>query len=100
MERKLELNKEYPDPNEVELTKKLIALIIEMLKKSYLTGTTYRDTHAKGHCVVRGEFTIGSNLPPELQVGLFKQPGTYPCWIRFANTSPTPQGDIKGDVRS
>jgi hypothetical protein len=100
MKRKLELNKEYPDPNEAALTKKLIALLIEMLKKSYLTGTTYRDTHAKGHCAVKGEFTIDSNLPPELNVGLFKQPGTYSCWIRFANLSPSPKPDRKGDVRS
>jgi hypothetical protein len=95
-----ELNKEYPDPNEAALTKKLISLLIEMIKKSYLTGTTYRDTHAKGHCAVRGEFVIDANLPPELRVGLFKQPGSYPCWIRFANTSPSPQPDKKGDVRS
>ncbi|HZI48382.1 MAG TPA: hypothetical protein VFD75_11350, partial [Pyrinomonadaceae bacterium] len=73
MERKLELNQEYPDPNEAALVKKLIALLVEMIKKSYLTGTTYRDTHAKGHCVVQGEFTVGPNLPAELQVGLFKR---------------------------
>jgi hypothetical protein len=102
MERnsQLELNKEYPNPNEAALIKKLIALLISMIKKSYLTGTTYRDTHAKGHCAVKGEFIIGPNLPQELRVGLFKQPGTYPCWIRFANTSPNPQPDAKGDVRS
>lgn len=100
MERNPELNKEYPDPNEAELTKKLIVLLVEMIKKSYFTGTTYRDTHAKGHCVVQGEFTVASKLPPELRVGLFKQPGTYPCWIRFANTSPSPQKDRKGDIRS
>jgi cytochrome c5 len=96
----LELNTEYPDPNEAALTKKLIALLISMIKKSYLTGTTYRDTHAKGHVAVRGEFIVGANLPLELRVGLFKKPGTYPCWIRFANTSPSPQPDKKGDVRS
>jgi hypothetical protein len=96
----LELNQEYPDPNEAALTKKLIALLIAMIKKSYLTGTTYRDTHAKGHVAVRGEFIVGDNLPPELRAGLFKKPGTYPCWIRFANTSPSPQADKKGDVRS
>ncbi|MFZ0748307.1 MAG: hypothetical protein WAM70_03030, partial [Pyrinomonadaceae bacterium] len=100
MEHNPELNKEYPDPNEAELTRKLIALILSMIKKSYLTGTTYRDTHAKGHCIVQGEFTVASNLPPELRIGLFKKPGTYPCWIRFANTSPSPQKDRKGDVRS
>jgi hypothetical protein len=97
---KPELNKEYPQPDEEALTEKLTALLIEMLAKSYLTGTTYRDTHAKGHVVVRGEFTIDSNLPAELRVGLFARPKAYPCWIRFANTSPKPKPDKKGDVRS
>jgi catalase len=96
----LELNREYPLPDEEVLTRKLTALLLEMLKKSYLTGTTYRDTHAKGHVVVRGEFVIDPTLPPELRVGLFKEARSYPCWIRFANTSPKPQADKKGDVRS
>jgi hypothetical protein len=95
-----ELGREYPLPNEAMLTKKLTELLLAMLKKSYLTGTTYRDTHAKGHLIVRGEFLVDSNLAPELRVGLFKEARSYPCWIRFANTSPTPQADKKGDVRS
>jgi hypothetical protein len=98
--RVLELNKEYPEPNEAELTKKLIPLIKQMIEKDYLTGMTYRDTHAKGHAVVRGEFIVERDLPDELRVGLFQHARTYPCWIRFANTSPTPQPDIKGDIRS
>jgi hypothetical protein len=96
----LELAKEYPAPDEDVLTRKLISLLKQMLEKSYLTGTTYRDTHAKGHAAVRGEFVVDPDLPQELCVGLFKHARTYPCWIRFANTSPTPQADIKPDVRS
>jgi hypothetical protein len=96
----LELNREYPTPDEEVLTAKLISHLINVLEKSYLTGTTYRDTHAKGHYVVRGEFIVDPDLPQELRVGLFKEARIYPCWIRFANLSRTPQKDIKGDVRS
>jgi hypothetical protein len=96
----LKLNTEYPMPDEEILTVKLISLIKEMLEKNYLTGTTYRDTHAKGHAAVRGEFIVDADLPQELRVGLFNQARSYPCWIRFANTSGTPRPDIKGDVRS
>ena len=96
----LELNTEYPQPDEAVLTRKLIALLKELIEKDYLTGTTYRDTHAKGHSAVSGEFIVDPHLPEELRVGLFKQPRSYPCWIRFANTSPTPSRDIKGDIRS
>ena len=96
----LELNREYPMPNEDDVTRRLVALLIEILKKGYLTGTTYRDTHAKGHLAVRGEFIIDLDLAEELRVGLFKEPRNYPCWIRFANLSPTPKPDIKPDIRS
>jgi hypothetical protein len=96
----LKLSKEYPLPNEEALTIKLIALLKKLLEKDYLTGTTYRDTHAKGHVAVKGEFVIDPDLPQELRVGLFRQTGSYPCWIRFANLSPTPKPDIKPDIRS
>jgi hypothetical protein len=96
----LELNKEYPVPGEEALTARLISLIKEMLEKNYLTGTTYRDTHAKGHAAVRGEFVVAPGLPEELRVGLFREARTYPCWVRFANLSPTPRPDIRGDVRA
>lgn len=96
----LELHKEYPERDEAALVGKLIVLIKKMIEKDYLTGTTYRDTHAKGHAAVASEFIIEPDLPQELRVGIFKQPRTYPCWIRFANTSPTPSRDIKGDIRS
>jgi hypothetical protein len=95
-----ELYQEYLQPNEAELTAKLVAHLKKVIEKIYLTGLTYRDTHSKGHYVVKGEFTVESNLPEELRVGLFKEPRTYPCWMRFANLSRTPQKDIKGDVRS
>src|SRR3712207_7352960 len=62
--------------------------------------TTLFRSHAKGHYVVRGEFNVAPDLPQELRVGLFKEARTYPCWIRFANLSRTPQKDKKGDVRS
>jgi hypothetical protein len=96
----LELNKEYVVPGEEELIKKVAELLRSRLEKTYLTGTMYRDTHAKGHTLVRGEFTIEPALPEELRVGLFKEARSYPCWIRFANTSPTPSPDIKPDIRS
>ena len=96
----LELYKEYPQPNEDELGAKLIAHLKRVMEKIYLTGMTYRDTHAKGHYIVKGEFTVEPDLPQELRVGLFRESRSYPCWIRFANLSRTPQKDIKGDVRS
>jgi hypothetical protein len=93
-------HKEQPPAGEAELIDKLIPLLEALIEKSYLTGTTYRDTHAKGHAAVRATFTVESDLPPELKVGLFAKPQTYPAWVRLSNLSPVPQNDAKKDLRA
>ena len=88
------------EPGEAELIDKLIPLLEALIEKPYLTGTTYRDTHAKGHAAVRATFTVEADLPAELRVGLFAKPHTYPAWVRLSNLSPTPQDDKKKDIRA
>ncbi len=97
---KLELYKEYPEPNEEEVTKKLTELLKKLIEKDYLTGTTYRDTHAKGHAAVKAEFIVEPGLPEDLRVGLFKEARSYSAWIRFSNLNPSPQADINRDIRA
>jgi len=89
-----------PLPGEASLIARLIPLLEALIEKSHLTGTTYRDTHAKGHAAVLGTFTVEPGLPPELAVGLFARPQAYPVWVRFSNLNPTPQPDAKKDVRA
>jgi Catalase len=99
MSQELKLNTEYPKANEQELTEKLIALLKSVIMQRYFTGPTYRDVHVKGHAGVRAEFTVEPDLPEEFRVGVFKEPRTYPAWIRFSNAFQDPQMDIKGDIR-
>jgi hypothetical protein len=65
-----------------------------------------RGTHAKG-LSVRGQFevfdvTIGRDrrLAARLAKGIFARPGSYPATIRFANSDPHVNSDLKADVRS
>jgi catalase len=51
------------------------------------------------HGVVRAELIVEPNLPPELRVGVFREPRSYPAWIRFSNQSGRIRPDIKGDIR-
>ena len=85
---------------EEEIIDKLIPVLKALIEKPFLTGTTYRDTHAKGHAAVRATFTVESDLPAELKVGLFATPRTYPAWVRISNLNPTPQADAKRDIRA
>jgi hypothetical protein len=99
MKRDLKLNTEYPEPDEQEITEKLIVLLKGIIEQRYFNGLTYRDVHVKGHAAVRAEFIVEQSLPPEFRVGVFKEPRTYPAWIRFSNSNQDPAMDIKGDIR-
>ncbi|MFA5924989.1 MAG: catalase family protein [Methylococcaceae bacterium] len=77
--------------------------LLERLKTKIIAdnagGIMRRDAHAKMHGVVKAEFIIEPNLPEELQIGLFKEPKTYPAWIRFSNQSGSLSPDIERDIR-
>ncbi|HEV7905957.1 MAG TPA: catalase family protein [Pyrinomonadaceae bacterium] len=94
-----ELNTEYPAPDEQEVTEKLIVLLKGIIEQRYSGGLTTRDVHVKGHAGVRAEFIVEPGLPEEFRVGVFKEPRTFPAWIRFSNSSQDPSVDIKGDIR-
>jgi len=94
-----ELNREYPEPREAETVELLVESLRDVIKQRFFTGVAYRDVHVKGHAAVRAEFIIEPSLPPELQVGLFAKPATYPTWLRLSNANHIPSPDIEGDIR-
>jgi hypothetical protein len=60
-------------------------------------GHALRDAHAKSHAVLRGQFTVYPNLPPELSQGLFAKPATRPVIARLSSTSGVIRSDqIRG----
>ncbi|HEV2762013.1 MAG TPA: hypothetical protein VGV38_03380, partial [Pyrinomonadaceae bacterium] len=99
MSRELKLNTEYPEPDEREVTERLIVLLRGVIEQRYLTGVTTRDVHVKGHAAVRAEVTVEPGLAEEFRVGVFREPRTYPAWVRLSNSSENPAKDIKGDIR-
>ena len=48
-------------------------------------GPSAAGQHAKHHGCVRAEFVVEPDLPDEYRVGLFREPKTYPAWVRFSN---------------
>ena len=55
-----------------------------------------RGQHPKHHGCVRAEFVVEPDLPEEYRVGLFREPKTFPAWIRFSNGGQ--QDDRKADA--
>jgi catalase len=71
----------------------------EMEQKRNPSATLRRGFHAKG-VGVRGKFQVRSDIPQDLQVGLF-QPGAtdYAVLVRFSNARGEVVGDLSKDQR-
>lgn len=93
------LAKEIIPADEIECTRDLAARLQAKIIKDNSTGIMRRDAHPKMHGVVKAEFIIEPDLPPQLQIGVFSEPRTYPAWIRFSNQDGTIQSDNVRDIR-
>ena len=96
---KKQLAEEYPPAGEAQAIQNLTQRLLKKIVDENPTGIMRRDAHTKMHGIVKAEFIIEPNLPEQLRVGLFKQPGTYQAWIRFSNQNlmePDSKGDIRG----
>jgi Dyp-type peroxidase family len=93
------LAQESPPPGEAAAMQRLAERLRAKVRRDYPTGTVRRDAHAKQHGCVRAEFVVEPDLPAELRVGVFREPRTYPAWVRFSNQDGVPQPDAKKDIR-
>ncbi|HEY8157731.1 MAG TPA: catalase family protein [Methylobacter sp.] len=64
-------------------------LTVKLLDKRYPSPTQIlRGVHPKAHGCVKATFTINTDIAPELQVGLFAEPGKqFDAFIRFSNAA-------------
>lgn len=57
-----------------------------------------RDVHIKSHGCVKANFTV-HDLEQRFQWGVFREPGTYPAWIRYSNGDYVLHPDKTRDAR-
>ncbi|MEX2283044.1 MAG: catalase family protein [Gemmatimonadota bacterium] len=88
---------ESVSPDEQAVIAEFIAFLKDASAKRHPAGTIQRFNQGRHSGCVQAEFTVPDDLPPDLRVGLFSVPRTYPAWIRFANAAS--QSDQKKDVR-
>ncbi|HEY6772954.1 MAG TPA: catalase family protein [Oxalicibacterium sp.] len=98
-QRTNQLAQERIPADETECTRNLAARLQAKIVHDNRTGIMRRDAHPKMHGVVKAEFIVEPNLPPELQIGIFAEPKTYRAWIRFSNQDAIIQDDHKRDIR-
>ncbi|MGQ4647129.1 catalase family protein [Lyngbya aestuarii] len=93
---KLELGKEHAVPGEEEAFQKITDIHIKSFLETEKKPVP-RAQHPKHHGCVKAEFIVEDNLPENLRVGVFREPRSFPTWIRFSNSRE--QDDTKLDGR-
>ena len=86
-------------PNEGHYSDLIAQRLRRELERYYEGTSTRRIFHPKMIGLVRAELIVEENLPDHLRKGIFSEPRSYPCWIRFSNGRRHPASDKKGDMR-
>lgn len=93
------LGREYPSPEEPVIITEMVDELKAQVDRLYEGKEMLRQVHTKMHGVVKASFTVESDLPEDLKVGVFNEPKAYNAWIRFSNASTIPKPDKKKDIR-
>jgi hypothetical protein len=101
----LAIAQEYPQPNEGEVARELIALTKEASEEARKdagsdgpsAGRMLRFNQPRHAGCLKADFTVPPGLPDELRVGVFAAPRSFPAWIRFASATAEP--DTEKDFR-
>ncbi len=82
-------------PDEAAITAGIVDQMSRFTRRTYRGGMAERAGNTKTYGVVRGEFTVRSDLADHLRRGVFAVPGrTFPAWVRFAGPGPLAPPDI------
>ena len=81
-------------PDEESYLDSIIASFEQQMRGLWKPGGFERGGNTKTHGIVRGEFIIHENLPPQFRHGIYAEPKTYRCWVRFSGPGPYITPDI------
>jgi hypothetical protein len=90
----LKCAEERPLPDEEQFVDSIISTFEQQMRKLWKPGGFERGGNTKTHGVVRAEFVVRDNLPPELRHGIFARPQTFRAWVRFSGPGPYVTPDI------
>jgi hypothetical protein len=90
----LQLAEEKPLPGEAEYLDAIITTFEKQMRGLWKPGGMERGGNTKTHGIVRGEFIVHDNLPPQFRHGIYARPQTFPAWVRFSGPGPYITPDI------
>jgi len=90
----MKIAEERPIPNEEEHLNSIISTFERQMRLLWKPGGFERGGNTKTHGIVRGEFIVHDNLPPQFRQGIYAKPQTFPAWVRFSGPGPYVTPDI------
>jgi hypothetical protein len=90
----LKIAEERPLPNEEANLESIITTFKQQMSGLWKPGGFERGGNTKTHGIVRAEFIVHDNLPPEFRHGIFAVRRSYPAWVRFSGPGPYVTPDI------
>ena len=81
-------------PNEEQLIDAVIEQFRSFLHRTYAPGQALRAGNTKTYGLVRATLAVSGDLPAPFRHGLFAEPRTYRCWVRFGGPGPLAPPDI------
>ncbi len=88
------LCQEFLIPGEEEITRKIKDHMARFTEREYQGRIAERAGNTKTYGVVRAEFRVREDVPPEFRKGVFTQPVSFPAWIRFGGPGPLSPPDV------
>ena len=91
----LRIAEEKPLPDEDAHLASIISSFERQMRGLWKPGGFERGGNTKTHGIVRGEFVVHQDLPPQLRHGIYAEPRTYRAWVRFSGPGPYITPDIE-----
>lgn len=87
---------EHPAPDEAGVIRRIAEEMTRVARDYNASGNPpfRRAAHAKHHGLIKADFIVDADIPPELRHGIFAAPRAYSAWIRFSNSDPSIRHDF------
>jgi hypothetical protein len=91
----LGLAEERVAPDEEASLDAITASFADYMRRAYRPGEYERGGNTKTHGIVRARVTVRDDLPEHMRRGVFREPRTFPAYVRFSGPGPGLPPDIE-----
>lgn len=90
----LQIAEEKAEADEEAFLDSIIDSFGKQMRLLWKPGQFERGGNTKTHGIVRADFIVHDNLPPNFRRGIYREPHTFRAWVRFSGPGPYITPDI------